>query len=140
VTVSIFQDGGGNQLGSTVYQDTFTGPALLSTDTGNNTDVVTVDIGAVALAAGNYDVFFSNPNNLGITGYAGGAGGQIAEYVDAASPATGDSYYYLGGNDTGISISGSVPEPATWAMMLIGFGMVGVRLKRRHAARSDGTA
>ena len=25
----------------------------------------------------------------------------------------------------------AVPEPATWAMMLIGFGLVGAQLKRR---------
>jgi hypothetical protein len=33
------------------------------------------------------------------------------------------------------AVSG-VPEPATWAMMLIGFGLVGLQLKRRNTARS----
>jgi PEP-CTERM motif len=27
---------------------------------------------------------------------------------------------------------GGVPEPATWAMMLIGFGIVGVSMRRRQ--------
>jgi hypothetical protein len=27
----------------------------------------------------------------------------------------------------------AVPEPATWAMMLAGFGMLGMRLRRRRA-------
>lgn len=30
-------------------------------------------------------------------------------------------------------ISGSVPEPATWAMMITGFGLVGATIRRRRA-------
>jgi PEP-CTERM motif len=30
------------------------------------------------------------------------------------------------------AVSGAVPEPATWAMMLLGFGMVGASMRRRH--------
>jgi PEP-CTERM motif len=30
------------------------------------------------------------------------------------------------------TIGGAVPEPATWAMMLVGFGIVGTSLRRRH--------
>lgn len=32
----------------------------------------------------------------------------------------------------GVSITESVPEPATWAMMLLGFGAVGFSLRRRR--------
>lgn len=31
-----------------------------------------------------------------------------------------------------VSVTGPVPEPATWAMMLMGFGMVGVGLRSRR--------
>jgi len=31
--------------------------------------------------------------------------------------------------------SGAVPEPATWAMMISGFGVIGGCLRRRHGAR-----
>jgi hypothetical protein len=34
----------------------------------------------------------------------------------------------------GIKLGGSVPEPATWAMMLVGFGGLGSLLRRRRAA------
>ncbi len=34
------------------------------------------------------------------------------------------------------TITGSVPEPATWAMMIVGFGMVGVAARRRTTAIS----
>jgi hypothetical protein len=30
-----------------------------------------------------------------------------------------------------LSVANGVPEPATWAMMLIGFGLVGLQLRRR---------
>jgi hypothetical protein len=33
---------------------------------------------------------------------------------------------------TGAGINGAVPEPSTWAMMLIGFGAMGVSLRRRR--------
>ena len=36
--------------------------------------------------------------------------------------------------DTSIS-SGGVPEPATWALMLAGFGLVGFTLRRRRTAQ-----
>ena len=44
---------------------------------------------------------------------------------------TSDSY---GGYLDDITISTAVPEPATWAMMILGFGMVGGLLRRRRTA------
>lgn len=35
------------------------------------------------------------------------------------------------------SIGAAVPEPATWAMMLIGFGAIGVSLRRRRQTRNN---
>ena len=35
---------------------------------------------------------------------------------------------------------GAVPEPATWAMMLLGFGAMGMSLRRRRIAKSFQTA
>ena len=37
-------------------------------------------------------------------------------------------------------VSGGVPEPATWAMMLVGFGLMGTALRRRSATRLATTA
>ncbi len=34
----------------------------------------------------------------------------------------------------GVSVSGAVPEPATWALMLGGFGLAGATLRRRRVA------
>lgn len=38
------------------------------------------------------------------------------------------------GNLVIASVNGSVPEPATWAMMLVGFGGIGFAMRRRKAA------
>jgi hypothetical protein len=41
------------------------------------------------------------------------------------------NYYY---DSTGLSASiTAVPEPATWAMMIIGFGAAGSMIRRRRA-------
>ncbi len=36
-----------------------------------------------------------------------------------------------------VSVTGPVPEPATWAMMLLGFGLVGFGLRRRNAVQGQ---
>ncbi|MCG2839413.1 PEPxxWA-CTERM sorting domain-containing protein [Sandaracinobacter sp. RS1-74] len=36
--------------------------------------------------------------------------------------------------DAGSKLPGGVPEPATWAMLIAGFGMVGAAVRRRNAA------
>ena len=138
VTVDIFQDGGGNTLGANVYHQTFSSFAS-DTPTGFGTDVVSVNLGSVALGAGSYDLFLSNPADFGFPGFGGGPGNQIAEHVGAGSgPASGDGYYFIGGVDGGIQLAGAagVPEPATWGMMLLGLGGLGamMRSRRRGAA------
>jgi hypothetical protein len=42
----------------------------------------------------------------------------------------GNSYYIA---TTGTLSTNAVPEPATWALLMIGFGMVGVAARRRKA-------
>ena len=32
------------------------------------------------------------------------------------------------------AVGGAIPEPATWAMLLTGFGLVGATMRRRAAA------
>ena len=40
----------------------------------------------------------------------------------------------------GVSVTAAVPEPATWAMMIGGFGLVGVAARRRAQRRASVTA
>ena len=63
----------------------------------------------------------------------GGAPSGGAEFVATAFSYTSQQY---SGVQTIASINSAVPEPATWAMMIIGFGAVGSMVRtsrRRHA-------
>ena len=46
---------------------------------------------------------------------------------------TGNSFEF---DNLAAGVAGAVPEPATWAMMLLGFGALGATLRRRRAAVS----
>jgi hypothetical protein len=43
---------------------------------------------------------------------------------------------FFGGKDPNFDPDGTVPEPATWAMLLSGFGMVGFAARRRRGLNS----
>jgi hypothetical protein len=40
----------------------------------------------------------------------------------------------------GVSLTGGVPEPATWAMLLLGFGGLGAMIRHRRQVRAAATA
>lgn len=139
MTVDIFLDDGANNLGANIYHQTFSTFAS-DTPTAFGTDVVTVNLGSVALAGGSYDLFLTNPSDFGFPGFTGGAGDQIVEHVGAGvGPSPGDSYGYIGGLDGGVQLSsGAMPEASTWALMLVGLG--GLRGALRSRRRSVATA
>ncbi|HEX7946054.1 MAG TPA: PEPxxWA-CTERM sorting domain-containing protein, partial [Phenylobacterium sp.] len=74
--------------------------------TGNDAYNVLAPTGAVALLLGVNDDLFSDNN------------GALRVSV------------------TGSSVTGGVPEPATWAMMIAGFGLAGATLRRRRTANA----
>ncbi len=41
---------------------------------------------------------------------------------------------YAAGDKVTINFASGVPEPATWAMMILGFGVAGAAVRRRHFA------
>jgi uncharacterized repeat protein (TIGR03803 family) len=43
-------------------------------------------------------------------------------------------------SDTGFNVGAAVPEPATWAMMLFGFGLVGASLRKQQFGSASVTA
>lgn len=60
---------------------------------------------------------------------SGWSGGTFVGAVDNVSFAFGDTT-----QSYNFEVKGSVPEPATWAMMIAGFGLAGGSLRRRRAA------
>ena len=49
-------------------------------------------------------------------------------YYDGITPAFGG----LPGN---VTVTAAVPEPATWAMLILGFGLVGAAMRKRQSVR-----
>lgn len=90
--------------------------------------LVTVDIGALSLAAGNYSISFYNPNGLSIPAYfnPGGALYQSGNFFQASQFYPDRSAAF-----SLDSAAGAVPEPASWALMIVGFGLVGGTMRRR---------
>jgi hypothetical protein len=75
-------------------------------------------------------------------GFASGGDGFAAQHYGAApNPLGNESYYTPTGGYTDVdganlawrvtSFSSTVPEPATWAMMILGFGLAGTALRRQ---------
>ena len=104
----IFLEGvtGSIDAGTTTFQDVTTGQTWLSQFVGGDKVVFTAPTGS-RISAG--DKFFVN---VGFTGA-----------VDT------DKFSFAG---LWTDIAEAVPEPATWAMMIAGFGLVGVTLRRRR--------
>ena len=82
-------------------------------------------------------------NNYALTCQAGCSGTTSVEFwgLDDTLIAAGNYTLNVLGNNNGtgslggtITISQAVPEPATWAMMLLGFGAIGWQLRRRRSS------
>jgi hypothetical protein len=128
-------------IASGVFSDTFTftlptsglgsGTVTTSvTDLGsvNDLDFTSVTINDIAAqitrtAGGAFEVAFIN--NVPIIA------GQLNRLV-VNGVSRGNGAY--GGQATFTPVNSAVPEPATWAMMIMGFGVVGYAMRRRRTA------
>jgi hypothetical protein len=106
-SVSIYDavDGGGTLLASAVLP--------LTTNTGC---VASIANGANYCPFDNYSVLFAGTARSVVFG--GSSNSQVFDDLTFGSGTPG----------------GTVPEPASWALMIVGFGLVGVSMRRRKAA------
>lgn len=88
----------------------------------NRVSVVLPDL---QLAAGHYEFSYFSPNNLVLPLFE-----KTGNYYVAA-----DGGGYFGGYSSGFRLTDTaapgVPEPATWALMIGGFGLAGAAVRRR---------
>jgi hypothetical protein len=54
--------------------------------------------------------------------------------VGAAGDFLAFDYFTIGDAGQVVNPPGGIPEPATWAMLIAGFGLVGAAARRRRAA------
>ena len=104
VTGGVKQDVGNSNFTDTRFYDATTGQFWLKSYVGNNKVVFTAPTGS-KISVG--DSFFVN--------------------VDFTGPVDLKAFSFAG-----LWTDAAVPEPATWALMLGGFGLAGVALRRRR--------
>jgi hypothetical protein len=74
----------------------------------------------------NPGLFFAGSSGAEYNLFSAGQGYQLYK----ATPGVG----YLANSSGTLSVSGGVPEPAAWTMMIVGFAGAGALLRRRRAA------
>lgn len=132
-----------HEIDSTQFGLASNGTGVLLND--RNTDIFLQQVGGGDFTLSSFDIAASFNNAPGITfealgflnnvqvGIVTGSLGQFTTFSGFASPVNFVTFNGLGGNggfelDNIIlngAVNGAVPEPATWALMLLGFGFVG---------------
>lgn len=119
---SLFNIGDANSAGLELYQINGPGNSMFTSN-------VSTFLNLAGGASNNYSVTL-NPLNLGVAN-----GIYTFLFRDYAPGVSGGQNYSLTLNLLG-SVYDPVPEPANWAMMLMGFGFVGAMARRRRGAIS----
>ena len=109
----------------------------LSPLTGNNANKATsVQVTYIPTFGGSPITYTLNTNGNNFYGIYGSAGEQIQSitfggYQPAGSGIADIRQVRLAGVQP---LTGAVPEPSTWAMLLVGFGAIGASLRRRKSS------
>lgn len=132
----------------------FSGENLVELDSTGNTQMNrNIDAGTyeltfyysprpgIAAASNGIDVLLNGTSIFNVTGDGGGETGWVQQTVNFSIGAAGTlSFAALGTSDSlggyieDVRLS-AVPEPASWAMMLGGFGLLGAALRRRGTTK-----
>jgi hypothetical protein len=131
-----------NSDGDTIFSQKVYPLSILASRQGvfGMEDQVGGNLSGLSLTSGTYTVsFFTDYSETGdqmaILGFVGGNGSYTGNDVANGGTKTGNAAYQLLGTETRTSdTTGAVPEPASWAMMIAGFGLVGATMRRRRTA------
>lgn len=107
---------------------TYTANYDLAANRRGGTDFLTVMFGS---ASANYTLVSVSGSDPFTTQSLSFTPGSTGTYNLSFSAAGGDNVGPLLDN---VTISAAVPEPATWAMMILGFGAAGAVMRRRRTA------
>ncbi|HEX3885936.1 MAG TPA: PEPxxWA-CTERM sorting domain-containing protein [Phenylobacterium sp.] len=138
LTVSLYNgaaglDGAGEIAGTPIATRTFTLPSTLPTP-GDPLAFINTDFSGVQLTVGNsYTATVTTTSSKVGVLYGGDGYGQGVTVNNFPECSTGcDVDFRIEGSDVA---TGGVPEPASWALLIAGFGGVGAMLRRRRSAR-----
>ena len=128
------QDITGLQIGRTYNVSYYYGSAQQQGFTGDTTEAWLVSLGG---GLGQASATLSNPNHsANFSGWHHGTASFVAtstaETLSFLAQGTPDGLPPFSLLD-GVTVSGEVPEPAAWAMLLGGFGLVGFAARRRRS-------
>ena len=99
--------------------------------------ILGVDLTGVALTAGDYFVSFTGAADtiLAIPGYQFGQQTYVQSFgFNDANPGGNLDSYPDNQHGAFVLSTGAVPEPASWALMISGFGLVGGALRTRRSS------
>ncbi|MES2903747.1 MAG: PEPxxWA-CTERM sorting domain-containing protein [Pseudomonadota bacterium] len=122
-----------NIIGGTTDLITFNLIPLGPQSTGTDATTVTVTFIGAITGATSQQIFNLNPNGNNFYGVQATGGDLLTGLSFGSFVPTGSGIQAL--NQVRLNLTPSVsavPEPATWAMMLMGFGAMGVTLRRRR--------
>lgn len=133
VRMRIRADAGGSPLAANLFS--FDDTIDVSTPFSVGQKIVGTNFAAITLATGSYWIGMSGlTSELGWSSYNSGGPlinpnqrGLFGEVVET-TPGVGD-YAFRIRND---AVTGAVPEPSTWLMLLLGFGAIGASLRYRR--------
>ena len=130
---------GGSPVGAALY----TGPASVLGGF-NGFQAVTVNTGGVAVTTGQrYEILLYDGSGDGVNAYWDltppfgvhpGVAGDVGFVFNNGPSNVNGTFRDFGSLAYSATFTGGVPEAATWAMMIAGFGLVGIAARRRKVA------